>query len=517
MLGNRPVALKVLSRKLLDDPEFLQRFHNEAASTARIQHPSVVTIYESGQADDGTPYIAMEYLKGEPLREALRRGGTLPLAECVEILQQAARGLNAAHKLGIIHRDLKPDNLFLTRGDEGELIVKIVDFGIAKLRESATHTLTGMVLGTPAYMSSEQAAGMRSDELDARSDLYSLGIVTYEMLTGRVPFHSDTPLGYLRKHMMDPPPPFRAVKPDLPAVPEVERVVMKALAKDRDERYGSVLDFSREFTRAAMPPAHAELPKPLAPTKAAEPANAEVGAVREPPLPARGTPVPPGAQTVPRSEVGASGAQPEAERRSALPPGAPTPSAAPTAPAGDVGASSTRPGAEGRSALPPVGAHAPTPDVGAVREPPLRDSIARPQPRKKSRAASASVIAAVAVVIVLALVWVYWPSHAPPPNPAPQETTVPAKPQPSAPAPSVNNPSVRPPTPRSVPVTDRAELRKKVNAAITEGDYYYDNGEYDRAISTYQGGLAADPGNAQLREKIRKAKNAKTTESSAPQ
>jgi serine/threonine protein kinase len=221
-VGHRPVALKVLNRKLLDDPEFLLRFQNEAGSTGRIHHANVVAIYESGQADDGTPYIAMEYLEGESLREALQRRGALPVAEVAEILQQAARGLSAAHKLGIIHRDLKPDNIFLTYPDDDSVArvsppadwrsalpspvapmsppanvqVKLVDFGIAKLRESATHTLTGTVLGTPAYMSCEQASGMRSDELDARSDVYSLGVVVYEMLTGRVPFHSDTPLGY---------------------------------------------------------------------------------------------------------------------------------------------------------------------------------------------------------------------------------------------------------------------------------------------------------------------------------
>ena len=185
------------------------------------------------------------------MRSSQRRGA-LPVPEVAEILQQAARGLNAAHKLGIIHRDLKPDNIFLTRGDEGELIVKVVDFGIAKLRESATHTQTGMVLGTPAYMSYEQASGMRSDELDARSDIYSLGVVVYEMLTGRMPFHSDTPVGYLRKHMQEDPPPFRAVKPDLPALPQLESVVMKALTKDRNQRYGSVLEFAREFAQAAV-------------------------------------------------------------------------------------------------------------------------------------------------------------------------------------------------------------------------------------------------------------------------
>jgi serine/threonine-protein kinase len=162
-VGNRPVALKVLNRKLLDDPEFLLRFENEAGSTGRISHPNVVTIYESGQADDGTPYIAMQYLEGESLREMLQKRGALPVAEVADLLQQTARGLSAAHKLGIIHRDLKPDNIFLTRNEEGQTQVKVVDFGIAKLRQSSTHTMTGMVLGTPVYMSYEQASGMKSD------------------------------------------------------------------------------------------------------------------------------------------------------------------------------------------------------------------------------------------------------------------------------------------------------------------------------------------------------------------
>jgi len=266
-VGNRPVALKVLNRKLLDDPDFLLRFQYEAGSTGRIHHPNVVTIYESAQADDGTLYIAMEYLEGETLRWALKRRGPLPLPEAAEILQQAARGLNAAHKLGIIHRDLKPDNLFLTRGDEGELIVKVMDFGVAKLRESGMHTQTGMVLGTPPYMSCEQASGMRSDELDARSDVYSLGIVVYEMLTGRVPFHSDTPLGYLRKHMLEEPPPFRAVAQGLDVPPRVESAVMKALAKDRNQRYTSALDFAHAFVAGAVSAPAPEVSQPLPSTK----------------------------------------------------------------------------------------------------------------------------------------------------------------------------------------------------------------------------------------------------------
>ena len=274
-VGNRLVALKVLNRKLLDDPEFLQRFQDEAGSTGRIHHPNVVTIYEAAQADDGTPYIAMEFLDGETLRDYLKERGGLPVEECAEILQQTAHGLNAAHKLGIIHRDLKPDNIFLTHGDGDELVVKVVDFGIAKLRESVTHTLTGMVLGTPAYMSSEQASGVRSDQLDLRSDVYSLGIVVYEMLTGCLPFHSDTPLGYLRKHMLETPPPLRSVAPGLPVPEPVEAVVMKALAKDRDQRFASALEFSSEFSRAVKASAPSD---PLPTIRVVEP-----GAWEQPP------------------------------------------------------------------------------------------------------------------------------------------------------------------------------------------------------------------------------------------
>jgi len=266
-VGNRPVALKVPNRKLLDDPDFKLRFQIEASSTGRIRHPNVVNIYESAPPDVDTPYIAMEFLKGESLGDALNRRGALPVSEVAEILQQAARGLNAAHKLGIIHRDLKPDNIFLTRGDEDELVVKVADFGIAKMRESPMHTKTGNVHCTPAYMSCEQAWDMRSDQLDARSDIYSLGVVVYEMLCGRVPFHSVTLFGYLCMHMLEEPPPFRAVAQNLNIPPKVEAVVMKALKKEREERYQSALEFAHAFVAAALPVSAAEVSQALPSTK----------------------------------------------------------------------------------------------------------------------------------------------------------------------------------------------------------------------------------------------------------
>jgi serine/threonine protein kinase len=195
------------------------------------------------------------------------------VAECAEILQQAANGLNAAHELGIIHRDLQPVNIFLAHGGGGRVVVKLINFapveppGYGDDLES-----DGLLLGVPAYISPELVRGMRSDQLDLRLDLYSLGVVAYEMLTGRVPFQADTPMGCLVKHLNEPPPPFRAVAPGLSVPPQLEAVVMKALAKDREQRYASALEFAREFASAASAAAQ---PDELPPTKIAAPDYAQ--------------------------------------------------------------------------------------------------------------------------------------------------------------------------------------------------------------------------------------------------
>jgi serine/threonine-protein kinase len=504
-VGNRPVALKVLNRKLLDDPQFLLRFHNEAASTGLIHHPNVVTIYESAQADDGTPYIAMEYLEGETLRQILEVRGALAVLEVRGILHQAARGLSAAHKLGIIHRDLKPDNFFLTRGDEGEPIVKVLDFGIAKLRESATHTQTGMVLGTPAYMSYEQASGMRSDELDARSDVYSLGVVVYEMLSGRVPFHSDTPLGYVRKHMLEDPPPFRAVAPGSPVPLGVERAVMKALVKDRDQRYPTVLDFSREFAFVASSPSQADSPTPFAPTRRDEPEAAVRGSVGF-----RGEP-----SAAPVALVA---------RQADL--------AVKTPPPLDVSPEQTGMEAAGYDKSPddssqPAVTSLPSPGKPELRPEPKWTPPQLPGPRlrkvqekKSSRVGIATVVAAVVIVILAALLWNKRPGD---PNrgakeaPAPIVRNPPANPSP--PVPQIGqNPRVVVPEPANPPPsTDATGVKRKVKAAIAEGDTYFDNGKYDRAIAAYEAGFAVDPANPQLRQRVQRAKTAKAADNSVPQ
>ncbi len=494
-VGNRPVALKVLNRKLLDDPQFLLRFQNEAGSTGLIHHANVVTIYESAQADDGTPYIAMEFLEGESLREVLERRGALPVPEVAEILQQVARGLSAAHRLGIIHRDLKPDNIFLTYPDDvgaglvpalavgiadtgraqdpplRPVVVKLVDFGIAKLRESATHTQTGMVLGTPAYMSYEQASGMRSDELDARSDVYSLGVVVYEMLTGRVPFHSDTPLGYVRKHMMEEPPPFRAVAPGLGVPPAVESAVMKALVKDRDQRYASALDFARELVSAAQRSPRAEAPAPIRQTPIVLPL-AKPPAVREP-----AAPMPRSASTPAPADIAVQTPPPTPLERIVEAP---------------------RPQSQGGK---PIAATRPS----AVPEPPQFRTV--PASSGKMKFAAIPVIA---LILSVAGVW-YFSQSANQPVVKPQGGV--ATPQTGA---GQQVPVVETPAPTSqsptASETDAADRRKQVEAAKRQGDNYYGKGEYDKAINAYQGGLKLAPSNPQLLQALQRAQTAKAAE-----
>jgi serine/threonine-protein kinase len=239
----------------------------------------------------------MEYLEGETLRQKLKRRGSLPLLEAVEILQQAARGLNAAHKLGIVHRDLKPDNILLTQDDDGQVLVKIVDFGIAKMRESTSHTMTGLAVGTPAYMSVEQASGMRSDELDGRSDIYSLGVVAYEIITGRVPFQADTPLAYLKKHLIEPPASITLTRPDLHISPQMDQAVMKALQKERTDRYPTAPDFAGALamsisTKPADIPETEFAIRDLDRTEPEAPATASVHSSSQPAVASQPVPVP---------------------------------------------------------------------------------------------------------------------------------------------------------------------------------------------------------------------------------
>ncbi|MEN3334253.1 MAG: hypothetical protein V7641_3618 [Blastocatellia bacterium] len=251
-VGRRRVALKVLNRACSEDPEVVKRFENEAASSGRINHRNVVMIFESRATDDGQLYVAMEYVDGKTLRDEIDERGALPLAEVVEITKQVCAGLNAAHRLGIVHRDIKPDNIMLSglRDDDDKRVAKVLDFGIARLSEPGTaqsRTASGIIMGTPYYMSPEQALGSTGDKIDARSDIYSLGMVVYQMLTGRVAFESESWMSVMYKHLHEPPLAPRELRPELGWYEEFEQTVLQALEKDRDKRPQTVVDFSREL------------------------------------------------------------------------------------------------------------------------------------------------------------------------------------------------------------------------------------------------------------------------------
>jgi len=225
---DRTVALKVLAPHLLWDPSFLERFQQEAKLAANLKHPNIVVIYEFGTLE-GVVYITMEYLSGQNLAGLVREEGALAPSRILRITSQVASALDYAHSQGLVHRDIKPSNLMIGAGDH----ITVTDFGIAKAAAATALTTTGKIFGTPEYMSPEQAMGTR--ELDARSDNYSLGVVVYQMFTGQVPFSGETPLGMMRCHVDEPPPPPSQINPAIP--PAVEAVLLKALAKEREKRY----------------------------------------------------------------------------------------------------------------------------------------------------------------------------------------------------------------------------------------------------------------------------------------
>ncbi len=226
---NRLVALKTITTGLAEYPDLLQRFYQEAQSAGGLQHPNIVTIYDLGDAD-GIPYIAMELLEGESLDQLIGRRATLPVPLKLTYALQACRALDYAHKRGIIHRDIKPDNVMLTRDGT----VKVVDFGIARVLETS-RTQTGMLLGTFAYMSPEQYHG---EHADARSDIWSFGILLYELLAYQRPFKGQTPASLMHSICQQEPAPLHEVAPDCP--PALEAVIQKVLKKSPDERYQSM-------------------------------------------------------------------------------------------------------------------------------------------------------------------------------------------------------------------------------------------------------------------------------------
>src|SRR5712692_6706596 len=249
-------AIKVISLDLVRDETFVKRFKHEAFITRKLQHPNAVRVDDIDEAEDGRPFMVMEYIEGHSLQKLIDEGGPLPAMRVCAITKQVLAALDAAHHLGMVHRDIKPDNIVLIDLPEGER-AKVLDFGIAKLKEARlgetagmTLTGTGLVIGTPQYMSPEQAMGKRGDQLDGRSDLYSLGIVMYQMLTGELPFKADTTMEMLLAHMQRPPTPIKALRPDLQIPDSIAALVMKTLEKNPDLRPASAKALIEELDRA---------------------------------------------------------------------------------------------------------------------------------------------------------------------------------------------------------------------------------------------------------------------------
>jgi eukaryotic-like serine/threonine-protein kinase len=257
VLMEKTVAIKVLHAALSADDKIVARFTREAKAASRISHPHALTVTDFGEAENGVVFLVMEYLDGRTLKQAVREGGPMPLARVVQIVRQVGGALQAAHEQGVVHRDLKSDNIMLVETGGGDW-AKVLDFGIAKITDSLGAadpglTAPNIIIGTPQYMSPEQCG--QSAEIDARSDIYSFGVILYEMLAGRVPFTGETPTAIMMKHVQEPAPSILEARRDLPA--EVGRVVARALAKSPDERFQTAAEFAQAFVRAAEaePPA----------------------------------------------------------------------------------------------------------------------------------------------------------------------------------------------------------------------------------------------------------------------
>ncbi|MDX6379534.1 MAG: eukaryotic-like serine/threonine-protein kinase, partial [Rubrobacteraceae bacterium] len=237
---DRDVALKVMSGRYSDDDEFVERFKREAQSAAALSHPNIVSIYDRGESESGTYYIAMEYLPGGTLKDRILQRGALPPRTAAAVALQIAEALRAAHEAGVVHRDIKPHNVLVTESGD----IKVGDFGIARAATSSTMTKTGSILGTAHYISPEQAMG---ELVGFPSDLYSLGVVLYEMLTGTLPYDAETSIGIAMKHVNGHLVPPRELNPEIPK--GINAITTQLLAKNPNERYADASELIKDLER----------------------------------------------------------------------------------------------------------------------------------------------------------------------------------------------------------------------------------------------------------------------------
>lgn len=247
---DRWVAVKVLLKELTHDEKVIKRFKIEALAASRLTHPNTIRIYDFGITHEDVLYIAMEFLDGTSLERALHRESPMSTRRTLHILKQIGSSLVEAHEKGIVHRDLKPDNIFLTHVDGDQDFVKVLDFGVAKLREAdktqGTLTQAGVIFGTPRYMAPEQC---RSVAVDQRADLYAMGVIGYECLTGSAPFDAESPLSILIQHVQEAPKPLPSMRPDIEVPEDVESLVMRCLEKKPDRRFDNAKELVAEVNR----------------------------------------------------------------------------------------------------------------------------------------------------------------------------------------------------------------------------------------------------------------------------
>lgn len=286
VLMEKVIAVKVLHPALAADDKIVQRFTREAKAASRISHPHAINVTDFGESENGVVYLVMEYLRGRTLKDIVRSGGPMTLQRTVEIVRQVAGALDVAHAEGVVHRDLKSDNIMLDEATGGDW-AKVLDFGIAKIQqtERSIHetdpglTAPNLIIGTPQYMSPEQCS--QASDIDARSDIYSFGVIIFEMLAGHVPFAGDSPTAIMMKHMQEPPPSILDERKDLPE--QVGDVLARALAKRPEDRFQTAGDLSLALTEAA-----AEAPLTSAAAAAAFDTD-RIGSPTSPNAPARTT------------------------------------------------------------------------------------------------------------------------------------------------------------------------------------------------------------------------------------
>jgi len=290
VLMEKTVAIKVLRPSLAADEKIVARFSREARAASRISHPNALSVTDFGEDENGIVFLVMEYLSGRTLKQVIREDGPFPLPRVVEIVRQVGDALNAAHTQGVVHRDLKSDNIMLVDTMAGDH-AKVLDFGIAKINEpegtrDTELTAPNLVIGTPQYMSPEQCS--QDSEIDSRSDIYSLGVIIYEMLIGHVPFTADSPTMVMMKHLQEPVPSVLEERPDLP--PSIGKVIARAMAKLPANRYQNVAELIEDLTIASGTAQFAPVPAGIPPVSASalvndDPDEVTMVRTRQEPLP----------------------------------------------------------------------------------------------------------------------------------------------------------------------------------------------------------------------------------------